>query len=136
LDSPVGRVYELDGQVLLLGVSHDDDTTIHLAESLAGVRYRRKKDVTIIKDGQPTRLKYGEIDHCCQNFLLVDAWLEAAKLQRRGKVGHADARLIHSRDIVRVVVEQLERNETVFLHPIGVDEQCDEARASLRSCQQ
>ena len=35
LDSPVGRVYELDGQVLLLGVGHDANTTIHLAESLA-----------------------------------------------------------------------------------------------------
>ena len=31
LDSPVGRVYELDGQVLLLGVDHTANTTIHLA---------------------------------------------------------------------------------------------------------
>src|SRR3712207_7630742 len=30
LDSPVGRVYELDGQVLLLGVGQPDNTTIHL----------------------------------------------------------------------------------------------------------
>jgi aminoglycoside 3-N-acetyltransferase len=30
LNSPVGRVYELDGQVLLLGVAHDSNTTIHL----------------------------------------------------------------------------------------------------------
>ena len=29
LNSPVGRVYELDGQVLLLGVGHDSNTTIH-----------------------------------------------------------------------------------------------------------
>ena len=35
LDGPVGRVYELDGQVLLLGVGHDGNTTIHLAENLA-----------------------------------------------------------------------------------------------------
>jgi aminoglycoside 3-N-acetyltransferase len=135
LDSPIGRVYELDGQVLLLGVGHDDNTTIHLAESLAGVRYRRTKHLTISKDGKPTRLEYREIDHCCQNFQLVDGWLEAAKLQRRGKVGYADARLLHSRDIIRVVVEQLQLNEAVFLHPVGVDEQCDEARASLRSYQ-
>ena len=32
LDSPVGRVYELDGQVLLLGVDHTANTTIHLEE--------------------------------------------------------------------------------------------------------
>lgn len=31
INSPVGRVYELDGQILLLGVGHDANTTIHLA---------------------------------------------------------------------------------------------------------
>jgi aminoglycoside 3-N-acetyltransferase len=30
-NSPPGRVHELDGQVLLLGVGHDADTTIHVA---------------------------------------------------------------------------------------------------------
>ena len=39
-ESPVGRVHDLDGQVLLLGVGHDADTTLHLAELLAGVPYR------------------------------------------------------------------------------------------------
>ncbi len=133
LDSPVGRVYELDGQVLLLGVDHDADTTIHLAEHLAGVRYRRKTSVMLRHAGQLTRFDYAEIDHCCQNFQLVDGWLEAQHLQRRGTVGHAEARLARARDIVMVVVEQLRRNETVFLHPRGVDEECDEARASLVS---
>lgn len=133
LDSPVGRVYELDGQVLLLGVSHDADTTVHLAESLAGVRYRRNKHVTLLQGGQPTRFDYSEIDHCCQQFELVDGWLESRQLQRRGRVGHAEARLVRARDVVTVVVEQLRRDETVFLHPPGVDEECDEARASIVS---
>ena len=39
--SPVGRVHELDGQVLLLGVGHDANTTIHLAECIARVPYGR-----------------------------------------------------------------------------------------------
>lgn len=134
LDSPVGRIYELDGQVLLLGVGHDANTTIHLAEFLAGVRYRRKKHVVVLKNGQPARLAMEEIDHCCRNFHLVEQWLEERRLQRRGKIGHAEARLARSRDIVRVVTEQLRHNETVFLHPPGVDEECDEARASLRTC--
>jgi aminoglycoside N3'-acetyltransferase len=133
LDSPVGRVYELDGQVLLLGVGHDANTTIHLAESLAGVHYRRKKCVFLLKEGQITRFDYAEIDHCCENFNLADEWLEAGKLQSKGSVGYAEARLIHSRDIVKVVTEQIRSNETVFLHPTGVDEECDEARASLAS---
>ncbi|HEU4746275.1 MAG TPA: AAC(3) family N-acetyltransferase, partial [Anaerolineales bacterium] len=132
LDSPVGRVYELDGQVLLLGVGHDSNTTIHLAENLAGVRYRRDKYVTLLRDGRPVRFDYREIDHCCQNFALVDSWLEERDLQRHGSVGHAEARLMRSRDVVSVVTEQLGRNETIFLHPEGFDEECDDARASLK----
>lgn len=133
LDSPVGRVVELDGQVLLLGIGHDADTTIHLGEALAGVRYRRRKTTLVLRDEQPTRVEFGEIDHCCANFALVDGWLEARGWQRRGPVGHAEARLARARDIVAVVSEQLQRDETTFLHPVGVDEECDEARASLLS---
>lgn len=131
LDSPVGRVYEFNGQVLLLGVGHDSDTTIHLAENLAGVRYRRAKYVTVLKDGIASRFDYREIDHCCQNFNLVDGWLDEQRLQGYGTVGHAEARLIRSRDIVSVVTERLKVYEATFLHPKGFDEECDEARESL-----
>ncbi len=132
LDSPVGRVHQLDGQVLLLGVEHDSNTTIHLAESLAGVRYRRAKYITILKEGISTRFDYPEIDHCCQNFVLADGWLDERRLQNYGTVGHAKARLMRSRDIVSVVTDRLKTNETIFLHPQGFDEECNEARASLR----
>jgi aminoglycoside 3-N-acetyltransferase len=129
LDSPPGRVYELDGQVLLLGVGHDADTTIHVAEHIAGVRYRQPKHATVVLDGQPKRCEYGETDHCCENFRLLDAWLEAAGRQRRGRVGHAEARLARSRDIVSAALDRLRRNETVFLHPSGSCGECDAARA-------
>lgn len=131
LDSPVGRVYESDGQVLLLGVGQDSNTTIHLCENLAGVRYRRDKYITVLKDGQPTRFDYREIDHCCQNFALVDGWLDEKQNQRHGRIGNGETRLMRSRDIVNAVTSHLEKDETIFLHPQGTDEECDDARASL-----
>ena len=131
LDSPVGRVYELHGQVLLLGVNHNADTTIHLAENLAGVRYRRSKYLTVVDDGKPARLDYAEIDHCCARFDLVDDWLDERGLQQKGIVGHAEARLAASRDIVAMVLENLRADETAFLHPDGFDAECDEARDSM-----
>lgn len=134
LDSPVGRIYELDGQILLLGVGHDANTTIHLAENMAGVRYRTPKYATILKDGLPTRYDYSEIDHCCQNFNLMDLWLEGERRQFRGIIGHTEARLVRSRDVVEVALSNLRENETVFLHPPGIDIECDEARASLATC--
>jgi len=131
LDSPVGRVYELDGQILLLGVGHDANTTIHLGESMAGVRYRRPKTLTIVRHGVATVFDYAEIDHCCANFALVDGWLDARGLQHHGRVGPAEARLMNSRDVIAVVVPRLRENETAFLHEPGVDIECDEARASI-----
>ncbi|HKI02212.1 MAG TPA: AAC(3) family N-acetyltransferase [Thermoanaerobaculia bacterium] len=131
LDSPVGRVHALDGQVLLLGVGHDANTTAHLAENMAGVRYRLPYYSTVLLDGQPARIEYGEVDHCCQNFNLLDGWLEAEGQQRRGGVGHAEARLARSRDIVAAALARLRENETIFLHPAGACGECDEAKASL-----
>jgi aminoglycoside 3-N-acetyltransferase len=131
LDSPIGRVHELDGQVLLLGVGHDSNTTVHLAENLAGVRYRLPKQLTILQDGQPTKYDYSEIDHCCEGFAFLDEWLEGR--QRRGIVGHAEARLARSRDVVEAAAARLRENETLFLHPPGLCGECDDARASLEA---
>jgi aminoglycoside 3-N-acetyltransferase len=131
IDSPVGRALELDARILLLGVGHDADTTIHLAEFLAGVRYRSRKHVMVRRDGGLVRHEYAETDHCCARFALVADWLDAAGLQRRGPVGYAEALLARSRDIVETVVPRLRADETVFLHPRGVDAECDEARQSL-----
>jgi aminoglycoside 3-N-acetyltransferase len=131
LDSPVGRVYQHDGMVLLLGVGHDDNTTIHLAESIAQVRYRRRKHALVQFGQQTVRYAYDAIDHCCANFTYADQWLTSEGLQLRGKIGYAEARLMRARDVVRVVRKQLEANETAFLHPRGTDSQCDQAWESL-----
>ncbi len=117
--------------MLLLGAEQDSNTTIHLGEWLAGVRYRRPKTLAVLKDGVPAVFHYAEIDHCCQRFALVDEWLDAQERQRRGQVGRAVSRLMRSRDVVATVVEHLRADETAFLHPFGVDEECDDARASL-----
>lgn len=129
LESPPGRVHELDGQVLLLGVGHDANTTLHVAEAIAGVRYRQPKHATVLENGKPKRYEYGETDHCCEKFGLLDAWL--GDKQRRGKVGNAEARLARSRDIVAAALTRLGENETVFLHAPGSCRECDVARAAI-----
>ena len=130
-ESPVGRVHEVGGQVLLLGVGQDADTTLHLAEILAGVPYRVPKYCTVLQDGLPTRIEYKENDHCCQRFTFVDDWLRARDLQSEGQVGNAHARLAGARDIVEVAVERLTRDPLLFLHPADAGcTECDEARRS------
>lgn len=127
--SPVGRVHDLDGQILLLGVGHDANTTIHLAEALAKVPYGTPKHCTVLRDGRPMRIDYIENDCCTERFAFVDAWLGA---QRTRMVGNAHARLIRSHDVVETVRQHLARDPLVFLHPENAGcAECDEARATV-----
>ncbi|MGZ8378855.1 MAG: AAC(3)-IV family aminoglycoside N-acetyltransferase [Gemmatirosa sp.] len=131
--SPVGRVHDLDGRILLLGAGHDADTTLHLAELLGGAPYRTAKHCTVRDaDGRPQRVDYEENDSCTARFALAEEWLRARGLQREGRVGQADARLVRARDVVAVAVAEVARDPLIFLHSrdAGCDE-CDAARASV-----
>ncbi len=130
-DSPVGRVHELGGQVLLLGVTHSENTTLHLAEALARVPYSVSHPTTVEIDGVATTVPIAETDHCCRGFLCADAWLRARELQRDGRVGSAEARLADARAVVEVALEHLARDPLVFLCSEGTGcEECDAAHAS------
>jgi aminoglycoside 3-N-acetyltransferase len=131
-DSPVGRVYDLDGQVLLLGVTHSENTTLHLAEAIARVPYSISHPCVVEVDGAARTVMIPETDHCCTGFRQADGWLRARGLQREGKVGNADARLCNSRDVVAVAVEHLASDPLIFLCPPESGcEECDTARASV-----
>ncbi|MCP3064532.1 AAC(3) family N-acetyltransferase [Myxococcus sp. K38C18041901] len=123
-DSPVGQVHALGGQVLLLGVTHSEDTTLHLAEALAEVPYSISHPCVVEVDGAVRTVDIAETDHCCTGFRRADTWLRPRGLQREGKVGHADARLADARDIVAVALEQLAVDPLVFL--CGPDSGCEE----------
>ena len=132
--SPVGRVYDLDGKVLLLGVGHDANSTLHLAEVIAGVPYGVRKHCTVLEAGSRRRVEYRENDHCCARFALADEWLRARGLQSEGPVSGAHARLARSRDIVACAVEHLKRDPLIFLHPRSAGcVECDAARDGVPS---
>jgi aminoglycoside 3-N-acetyltransferase len=131
-DSPPGRVHELGGQVLLLGVSHSESTLLHVAESLADVPYRVVYPCVVEIDGVARTVPVPETDHCCAGFQRMDAWLTAHGLQREGRVGHGHARLSDAKDVVATALEHLAANPLVFLcTPAQGCEACDEARASV-----
>jgi aminoglycoside N3'-acetyltransferase len=132
-ESPVGQVHELDGQVLLIGVGHDANTTLHLAEIVGGAPYGVPRHCTIVENGSRRRVDYLENDHCCARFAVADDWLREAGLQAEGRVGHAHARLFRSRDLVSAAVAALREDPLLFLHsPEAGCADCDEARASVR----
>jgi aminoglycoside 3-N-acetyltransferase len=132
LDSPPGRVHELSGQVLLLGVTYSECTMLHVAENIAGVPYSVAHPTVVEVDGRAERVMIPETDHCCRGFRQLDAWMRERGLQREGKIGNATATLADARDIVAVAVEQLRQDPLVFLCPLTrACDECDQARASV-----
>lgn len=133
-ESPVGQVHTLGGQVLLLGVTQSESTTLHLAEAIARVPYAVSHPCVVEVDGIESTLMIAETDHCCTGFRLADDWLRARGLLREATIGRAHARLCEARDLVGVALEQLAVDPLVFLcAPDRGCEECDAARASVET---
>ena len=131
-ESPVGIIHAFDGKILLLGVGQDANTTLHMAESVAGVPYWRRSFLSVERDGRPVRVAVDEPDHCCQGFRQLDDWLAAEGRIAIGPVGHGTARLMRSRDVVETAARRLRADPLLFLHaPEAGCEECDAARASI-----
>lgn len=130
-DSPVGRVHDLGGDVLLLGVEHSENTMLHLAEVLAGVPYSVSHACLVERSGRIEQVMIAETDHCCRGFRIADAWLRERGQQREGNVGSGHARLVRAQALVSLAVESLHASPLLFLCAPSSCEECDLARASI-----
>ena len=95
-ESPLARIYELGGYVLLIGVEHDRNTSIHLAEysSRKSASYVVEKAPMIV-DGIRKWVEFDEIDLDNSDFLKIGASFEnASKEVCSGSVGDAQARFM------------------------------------------
>jgi aminoglycoside 3-N-acetyltransferase len=132
MDSPAGRVVELDGHVLLLGVTFSECTVLHVAESVAGVAYSVSHPCIVDVGGRYEKTLIAETDHCCRGFSVMRSVLAARGLLREGKIGNADAMLCRARDVLGLAVERLREAPLGFLCP--PDERCDDCDEARRSC--
>jgi len=112
--SPLARVYELDGWVLLLGVDHSSNTSMHLGEDRANFHGKR-----IVTTGAPVMVgshrrwkRYRDINYYSDDFDLLgrDFERECKDQIRKGKVGYAKAQLFPQRLCVDFAEKWLERN--------------------------
>ena len=98
--SPLARLYELDAAVLLLGVGHDRNTSLHLAEHRSGVRPAVTESGPVLVAGRRKWASWSDIDLHVEQFPQVGADLERAGLVSVGPVGRASARLMRQRGVV------------------------------------
>ena len=113
--SPLARIYDLGGFVLLLGVGHNSNTSMHLAEYRATFPTKR-----IVQEGAPISaagsrrwttfenidLDSSDFEQIGEDFPQSDVGREA----HRGKVGLAKCQLMPQRAVVDFAVDWLEEN--------------------------
>ncbi len=114
--SPLARVYELKGWVLLLGASHDSNTSLHLAEHRASYPGRRivENGTAVLVEGKRQWVKTQDVEADTSDFEAIGDSFERATagLVRRGRVAGAEAKLMPQRALVDYAVRWMEENRT------------------------
>jgi aminoglycoside 3-N-acetyltransferase len=113
--SPISRLYDLDGQILLIGVSHINNTSLHLAEYKSDFpgKMRRMTGSSMMVDNQKKWVEWEELDINSDDFDYLGKDFESKINYKPGKIGMAESRLISLRAIVDFGIEWLKENRKV-----------------------
>lgn len=106
-NSPLARIYDLDGWVLLLGVGYDRNTSFHLAEYRAPGARPFKAGAPILENGKRVWKEYSDIEFEAEVFPEIGIELERAGKVIKGLVGSAEAKFFKQRDAVDFAQEWL-----------------------------
>jgi aminoglycoside 3-N-acetyltransferase len=98
--SPLARVHDLDGDVLLLGVGHDANTSLHLAEYRLPGPPRKSYSAAVATPAGRRWVTWEDITLDESDFGALGAAFDATGRTRTGRVGVGEARLMHQRDAV------------------------------------
>lgn len=110
--SPLSKLYELDGKVLLLGVGYDKNTSLHLADARAN--YPSKHTVTehsaVMEDGRRVWKAYETLYVDGEDFTRLGADFERTGAVKSVPLGGGTIRLMSQRALVDFAVEWIEHN--------------------------
>jgi aminoglycoside 3-N-acetyltransferase len=106
--SPLARIYDLEGWVLLLGVGHDCDTSLHLAEYRAALprRQTQRQGAPVLEGGARRWVEFEDLLLDESDFVEIgDQFSAERRLVQTGRVGRAIARLMPQRALVDFAVQ-------------------------------
>jgi len=112
-DSPLARMYQLGGLVLLLGVDHSNNTSLHLAEYRAGYPTKKthRNGAPMMVNGQRRWVEIVDINLDSDDFLQIgEAFSSDTGLEIQGRVAMATARLMSQTALVDYGVVWMEKN--------------------------
>ena len=111
--SPLARVYDLGGRVLLLGVGHERNSSLHLAEYRATypTKHIVQEGAPIFTSGVRTWTAFDNVDLDASDFERIgDAFVnsDAGNVVHQGRVGVADCHLMPQCEVVDFAVDWIE----------------------------
>ena len=113
--SPLARVYELDGWILLLGVGFANNSSLHLSEyraSLPGKSYETN-GAPLIVDGQRQWVTVRDLELDADDFPSIgEAFSTETQAVRKGEVGEGATLLMPQRKLVDYAVGWMESHRT------------------------
>ena len=92
--SPLAKLYERDAQVLLIGVDHGNNTSLHLAEYRSSVPNKpyHTEGAPMIKDGTKQWVEFNELVIDSDDFAALGLDFEQqTDAQTRGQIANAEA---------------------------------------------
>ena len=110
--SPIGKLYELDGDVLLIGVGYDKNTSLHLADVRAN--YPGKHESTeysaVMENGQRVWKRYDTLYVDGEDFVEIGKAFEESHCVKKTTLGNGLLTLMRQRELVDFAVEWIEKN--------------------------
>ncbi|MBI1279982.1 MAG: aminoglycoside N(3)-acetyltransferase [Anaerolineaceae bacterium] len=112
ITSPLARLYELDGYILLLGVGHGNDSSLHLAEHRATwpSKHSVVEGSAVLVDGVREWVRFDMLDLDTSDFVTIGEAYEKQAGLIRGRVGQAEVRFMKQRPLIDFAVEWMEAN--------------------------
>ena len=110
--SPVGKLYELDGYVLLLGVDHWNNTSLHLAEWRANYPGKRtlQSGASMLVDGRQKWVPYETLETYADDFGEIGDAFDAAHGISLQYINDARVRFFKQRPLVDFAVQWMEQH--------------------------
>lgn len=110
--SPQARLYELDGQILLMGVTHANNTSLHLAEyrsPVSGKRWTTHASPVQV-DGRRRWVSYPDLEVEHEDFERLGEDFAETGMETSGPIGAGIGRSMRSRDVVDFAVSWMNEN--------------------------
>lgn len=110
--SPIGRLYELDGYVLLIGVGYDKNTSLHLADARAEYpgKHLSMESSAVMINGQRVWKSYQTLYVDGEDFEEIgDAFEKQGKVSKV-PLGNGTVTFMRQREVVDFAVEWIQAN--------------------------